>query len=211
MLGIQDLSFRYRKSTEELFDGLTHQFASGQVTALTGRSGRGKSTLLYILGLLLLPSQGQVIIDGNASETLDDGSKSRIRAAQIGFVFQDSALDPSRTILSSVIEPALYDRRSAASVTARAMELLDSLGVGHRANHKPHQISGGQAQRVAVCRALICNPGIILADEPTGNLDQESAEIVLDALKRASREGRTVVIATHDPFVMGKADQVLEL
>lgn len=130
----------------------------------------------------------------------------------MGFVFQDAALDPRRQVIDSVIEPALYAGWDRNSAVLRAMELMDMMGVSIRADHRPGEISGGQAQRVAVCRALMNNPKVILADEPTGNLDHENAEIVLSALAAiAEDEERTVIIATHDSFVIESSHEVLEL
>lgn len=220
MLVVRDLSFSYTRGGEELFDGLTHEFTPGKVTAVTGPSGRGKSTLLYILALMLSPSRGEVLFGGDSVSRASDTTRSRVRAAQIGFVFQDAALDASRVILDSVIEPALYAGRSPRRARVRGRELLDQMGVGARADHRPGEISGGQAQRVAVCRALVNDPAVVLADEPTGNLDRANAEGVLAALTRATDHGRngqqegggrTVLIATHDPFVLEHADEVLAL
>lgn len=226
MLAVQDLSFAYRRGAEELFGGLSHEFTPGAVTAVTGPSGRGKSTLLYVLGLMLTPSRGQVVLDGAAVSAAADAVRSRVRAHRIGFVFQDSALDPTRTVLDSVVEPALYAGWPLSRARLRGRELLEQMGVGARADHRPGEISGGQAQRVAVCRALVTDPVVILADEPTGNLDRENAAGVLAALSAAAGgtthdgEGggdgipgveRTVLIATHDPFVIERADEVLAL
>lgn len=212
MLEVKDLRFGYDSgSGEELFGGLSHQFSSHGVTAVTGPSGRGKSTLLYVMGLMLRPSGGSVVINGRPASNLPDHARSALRARQIGFVFQDSVLDPSRKILDAVVEPALYAGVPRAQVTGRARRLLEDLGVAHRADHRPGQISGGQAQRVAVCRALINDPPAVLADEPTGNLDPDNALGVLSALRGYAGSGRTVVIATHDPFVISHADDVLRL
>lgn len=224
MLAVQDLSFAYRRGAEELFGGLSHEFTPGAVTAVTGPSGRGKSTLLYVLGLMLTPSRGQVLLDGQAVSSAADAVRSRVRAHRIGFVFQDSALDPTRTVLDSVVEPALYAGWGLSRARSRGRELLEQMGVGARADHRPGEISGGQAQRVAVCRALVTDPVVILADEPTGNLDRENADGVLAALSAAAGGtthdgegdgipgvGRTVLIATHDPFVIERADEVLAL
>lgn len=223
MLAVDGLSFRYSRGAEELFGGLSHEFTPGKVTAVTGPSGRGKSTLLYVLGLMLTPSQGRVLLGGEDVSGASDGSRSRVRATRVGFVFQDAALDASRVVLDSVIEPALYAGWSPRAARARGRELLELMGVDARADHRPGEISGGQAQRVAVCRALVNDPLVILADEPTGNLDRANAEGVLQALTTATGHGRgpagdgadavgrTVVIATHDPFVLGHADEVLAL
>lgn len=211
MLEVREIAFSYRKGSAELFDGLTHSFAPGATTAVTGRSGRGKSTLLYVLGLMLRPTRGDVLIDGRGVGRRDDQSRSRVRSNDIGFVFQDAALDPTRTILDAVVEPALYAGARRRDVLPVARELLDRFGVGGRAGHLPGQISGGQAQRVAIARALVTSPTVVLADEPTGNLDRDNAETVLRALRDCATEGRTVVIATHDPFVLDHVDHVLAL
>lgn len=210
-LAVRDLRFTYGRDGEELFGGLDHDFASGVVNVVTGPSGCGKSTLLYLLGLMLRPGSGQVLVDGVHASGQTDALRSWIRATRIGFVFQDAVLDPSRTVIDSVIEPGLYGRACRRDLRSRGRELLDELGVGHRADHRPGEISGGQAQRVAVARALITDPGIILADEPTGNLDSENSIHVLDALHAAAATGRTVVIATHDPVVLARAGQILAL
>lgn len=216
MLAVEDLSFAYRRGPEELFDGLNYRFTPGKVTALTGPSGRGKSTLLYLLGLMLTPTSGRVWIDDEPVSDAADAVRSRLRAHRIGFVFQDSALDPARTVLDSVVEPALYAGWHLRDARGRGRELLERMGVAARADHRPGEISGGQAQRVAVCRALVTDPLVVLADEPTGNLDRANAVEVLAALAAAAehtRDGsiRTVVIATHDPFVIAQADEVLAL
>lgn len=211
MLAVEGLSFAYRRGGEELFGGLTYRFAQGAVTGLTGPSGRGKSTLLYLLGLLLRPRTGRVMIDQTPVQDLGDVARSRIRATRIGFVFQDAVLDTSRPVLDAVIEPALYAGARRADAVPRARALLDQLGLAIRAEHRPGEISGGQAQRVALCRALVNDPRVILADEPTGNLDRDNARTVLAVLRTAARDGRTVIVATHDPFVLGHTDDVLAL
>lgn len=209
---MREVSFRYRDAGEELFGGLTHAFARGSVTAVTGPSGRGKSTLLHILGLLRSPSSGEVLLDGEPVSTKSDSQRSGLRASRIGFVFQDSELDPARKVIDSVVEPALYAGQRRADVIDRAYGLLDDLGLRERANHRPGQVSGGQAQRLAVCRALLNEPDVILADEPTGNLDRDNAALVLATLIRTARErSDTVVIATHDPFVLSLVDEVVAL
>lgn len=186
VLSVRDLRFRYSRNAEELFDGLSHDFTPGAVTALTGPSGRGKSTLLYILGLLLTPSSGAVFFDGRDCSSMPDAQRSRIRSERVGFVFQDSELDPARTVVDSVMEPGLYAGRRVRDLRPEAAALLEEFGLAHRADHRPGQISGGQAQRVAVVRALMGSPDVMLADEPTGNLDRGNAGLVLDALHQAA-------------------------
>lgn len=208
---VEGLRFRYLSSAPELFDGLTYGFTPGAVTGLTGPSGRGKSTLLYVLGLLLKPSGGAVLCGAEDVAALPDSQRSHLRAREIGFVFQDAQLDPSRPVEDSVAEPGLYAGMSLGECRPRALELLDQFGLGAEAGKLPSQISGGQAQRVAICRALFASPGLVLADEPTGNLDRGNAALVLEALCMAAQQGTTVVIATHDPFVVDHCQGVLEL
>lgn len=211
VVGVRDLRFAYRKGGEELFDGLTHDFTPGRVTALTGASGRGKSTLLYVLGLLLTPSAGEVLFDGRSMSHTPDAARALMRARRVGFVFQDSELDPSRKVIDSVLEPALYAGYTRDERLPQAKALLARFGLAERADHRPGQVSGGQAQRLAVCRALLNDPDVVLADEPTGNLDRGNAELVLDALQAAAREGNTVIIASHDPFVIEHVDEMVAL
>ncbi len=211
VLAVEDLRFGYPGGAQELFGGLTHAFTPGHMTALTGASGRGKSTLLYLLGLMLTPSHGSVRIDGVNASALPDRARSKLRATRIGFVFQDSELDPARDVIDSVIEPGLYAGGKPAQLRPQALDLLERFGLADRADHRPGQVSGGQAQRVAVCRALINSPDLVLADEPTGNLDPANSDLVIDALRHAADTGCTVVVATHDPTVVARVDAVVTL
>lgn len=212
MVTLEALSFGYRRE-EPIIDSLSHTFAAGQVNGVTGPSGRGKSTLLYLIGLLLTPLSGRIGIGEEAeASALGDTERSRLRASGIGFVFQDAMLDPSRSVLDNVAEAAIYSGLPRNVARQRASELLKRFGVALRVDHKPGEVSGGQAQRVALCRALLHRPAVILADEPTGNLDAESARVVIDALTGAAHaEGATVIIASHDPRVVAACDVVLEL
>lgn len=199
MLAVDGVTFSYSHGSPPVLNGLTHTFAEGSVTAVTGTSGGGKSTLLYVLGLMLTPQSGSVMVDGVTTTALSDGERSRLRASRIGFVFQDAVLDPSRTVLDNVAEGALFAHVPRRVAERRAAALLEELGVNHRYDHKPGEISGGQAQRVALCRALVKEPTIVLADEPSGNLDPQSADVVWGVLHDRASAGVTVVVATHDP------------
>lgn len=207
MISVEEMSFGYR-AKELIFDKASHVFHPGEVAVVTGRSGSGKSTLLYILGLLLSPSAGRVVVEGQDVGGLGDAERSRLRAARMGFVFQDAVLDPSRTVIDNVCEGGLYAGLTRAEARARAVDLLDRFEVGIQLDHHPGEVSGGQAQRVALCRALLNRPQVILADEPTGNLDQMSADLVLTALTEAAQKGAVVVIASHDPSIVSRADRV---
>lgn len=216
ILSVQHLEFSYKNVT--IFKDLNLEFLPGDVTMILGSSGSGKSTLLYLLGLLLNPQQGEINFDGVDTTHLDDAQRSRLRAQAFGFVFQDAALAPSRTILDSVIEPALYAGMRRKDALERAMMLLGDIDVDIRAHHRPGQISGGQAQRVALARALINEPHIVLADEPTGNLDPANAEKVVRMLcdiahapSSTSTKKRAVIIVTHDTSLTRFADTVIHL
>jgi len=206
-LEAHDVTFSYRRGGERILDGVTITMEPATVTVLTGASGAGKSTLLYVLALLLRATSGSVVWDGKAVESLPDAGRSQLRAARSGFVFQDAMLDPSRTVRDNVLEGALFCGLDPVATLRRAEDLLDMFGVAHRADHRPGEISGGQAQRVALCRALVNDPDVIFADEPTGNLDQESATVVWDALRGHADRGATVIVATHQEDLARLADQ----
>lgn len=186
-------------------------FAAGEVTAITGRSGVGKSTILYLLGLMLRPAAGEVLLDGLGVSPLSDASRARLRADWFGFVFQDSALDAGRTVLDNVTESALYRATPRRAVTARAEELLDQLGVNVPLHRRPGQVSGGQAQRIALCRALLHNPMVVLADEPTGNLGSGDTARVIEVLRQQAGRGATVVVVTHSDRVAAACDRQLQI
>ena len=210
LLKARSVTFGYGGTTPVLSEW-GGDFEKGEVVALTGPSGRGKSTLLYLLGLMLKPTSGAVYVDGRDVSRSTDKERAHLRASKFGFVFQDAALDPTRTVLDNVVETALYrgDDRRTAIRTAHA--LLERFGVNVRATHRPGQVSGGQAQRIALCRALLGNPQILLADEPTGNLDAASSGVVIAALHEHAASGATVVVATHDPELVGRCHRKIEL
>lgn len=181
------------------------------MTALTGPSGRGKSTLLYLLGLMLTPASGQVTIDGTPASQLPDSSRASLRAHQFGFVFQDAALDTTRTVLDNITEGALYRGQERSRFLERAKSLMAQLEVDVDPWRRPGQVSGGQAQRIAVCRALLGDPRIVLADEPTGNLDEFSTNAVVDALRSQAEHGAAVIVVTHSEDVAAKCDERIHL
>jgi lipoprotein-releasing system ATP-binding protein len=210
-LAVDDLAFSYRRGGELVIDGLTHEFPHGAVTAVTGASGRGKSTLLYLIALMLTPLRGSITYDGRVVSTLRDGERSRLRAATVGFVFQDAVLDPSRSVEANVAEGSLYAGLAREQGREAGHEQLERFGIEHRAAHRPGEVSGGQAQRVALSRALAKQPALVLGDEPTGNLDHRSADVVWRAFVDVAARGATVVIATHDLGLAAKAHHHLEL
>lgn len=205
-LAARSIAFGYRRG-DPVLTGWTAEFPAGSCTALTGPSGSGKSTLLYLLGLMLRPGRGEVLLDDRPVHGLRDSERARLRAHQFGFVFQDAALDQTRSVLDNVVETALYRGQPRAAAVAAARQLLVRFGVEARARHRPGQISGGQAQRIALCRALLASPPVVLADEPTGNLDPGSSQVVISALREHAATGAAVVIATHDPEVVAACDR----
>lgn len=211
VLSIDNVSFRYSKDSHLIFDNLNYEFAPGELTALVGPSGTGKSTLLYVLGLMLAPSKGTVRFEGNDISSMTDYERSTFRSGQIGFVFQESELDAFRPIIESVCEPGLYQGKRFHDVEARGRSLLRYVGLEDHMDKKPNQISGGQGQRAAIARSVINDPAIILADEPTGNLDRDNADIILRLLANQADQGKTVIIATHDPFVKDACTSVFDV
>lgn len=210
MLIAEDITFGYDDATP-IIECWNQAFPAGEMVAITGPSGRGKSTLLYLLGLMLGPQSGTVLIDGEVVSQGSDVQRAWLRATAFGFVFQDSALDATRSVLDNVTEGALYRHDSRREVESTARSLLDQFGVALRAEAKPAQVSGGQAQRIALCRALLHDPAIVLADEPTGNLDATSRDIVIAALRDQAGRGSAVVIVTHDESVASRCDRVISL
>lgn len=208
---LKNISFQYNSRTQPLYNGLNHVIEPGKITALTGPSGCGKSTLLYLCGLLLKPTNGEIYFNSLNITSINDTQRAVLRAQQIGFVFQDAALNPYRPIIDSVIEPALYAGKTRTEAYQNAKKLLEYAEVSYRISHRPNEISGGQAQRVAFARALINNPAIILADEPTGNLDEQNSKKLLTLLKEQADTGKTVLIVTHDNLVTEYADTVWEV
>lgn len=210
LLEAHGLAFEYERDAPLLSDW-SASFEAGEVVAITGPSGRGKSTLLYLLGLMLAPGAGEIRVDGDPVQALPDHARARLRAQHFGFVFQDAALDASRTVLDNVLETALYRGESRAAAVPLAEDLLTRFGVQLRAAAKPGQVSGGQAQRIALCRALLGAPRILLADEPTGNLDPASSDVVVDAFHAHSASGATVIVVTHDPTLVARCDRSITL
>lgn len=197
-----------RFGTLEVLRGIDLDIARGEVVAIVGPSGAGKTTLLQILGTLSRPDSGSVEIDGQSVGDLKPAELVKLRNRKIGFVFQFHHLLPEFTALENVMIPALIGRRSRAEAEKRAIELLELLGVGHRGSHKPAELSGGEQQRVAVARALMNDPAVIFADEPSGNLDsvnRESLHRLFFELR--DRFGYTFVIVTHDNDLAAMSDR----
>lgn len=213
---LQDMckSFNVGQPNEiEILHHINFSLSRGEFCAVMGPSGSGKSTLLNIIGLLDRPTQGQLAIAGEETTGLDDQALTRLRGHAIGFVFQHHHLLSAFTALENVMMPMLGAAGFPnAQTEARALELLDSVGLSAYANQPSGSMSGGQQQRVAVARALAMNPALLLADEPTGNLDSKSADAVFELLRRVSREqGTTVLFVTHNPDLAARCDKTIQV
>ncbi|WP_437289271.1 ABC transporter ATP-binding protein [Sorangium sp. So ce406] len=194
-------------------DGVDLRIEKGEFAALIGPSGSGKSTLLNVIGLLDRPTRGRVVVDGEDTTGLDEASLTRLRARTLGFVFQFHHLLPMFTALENVMLPAWGDEGFPSStMKARAAELLEAVGLADRMHFRATALSGGQQQRVAIARALSRRPPLVLADEPTGNLDTESSAEVFALMRRFNRElGTTFLVVTHDPRIAEQCDRVIEI
>ena len=192
--------------------GVNLSIENGEFTALVGPSGSGKTTLLQLIGLLDKPTSGQVFINGKDATRLNRNQRADLRKGTIGFIFQFFALIPTLTAYENVEMPLLLNGTKPAERKARVQEMLEAVGLSDRAHHRPDQLSGGQQQRVAVARALSIRPTVVLADEPTANLDTENGKQVMDIMAKLNKEtGTTFVFATHDPRVIGYANRVVTL
>jgi ABC-type lipoprotein export system ATPase subunit len=211
---LEDLTRHYKqgKNVVRALDGVSLTIRSGEFVAVVGRSGSGKTTLLDLLGLLLRPTSGRVRIDGVDTGTLNDGQRAVMRGERIGFIFQEFNLLPTLTALENVMLPLRYRRTRDPEGRARALRLLDEVDLGDRIEHRPAELSGGQAQRVAIARSLINNPALVLGDEPTGEVDTETADQLIGLMRRMNRErGVTFVIVTHDLDIAGRTDRIIRL
>jgi putative ABC transport system ATP-binding protein len=216
MLQLEDIKKNYRINKEEIFQalkGISFNIDEGEMVGITGPSGSGKSTLMHIIGLLDKPSSGNVIANGKNILDMDDNETSTFRSEFVGFVFQQFNLLNKLTIAENVMLPTIYAREDLDfEPEERAMYLLNRFGIDDKAKSYPNRISGGQQQRVAIARALIMNPSLVLADEPTGNLDTKTGQEIMRLFKELNRDDkRTIVIVTHEMDIAKQTKRVIKI
>ncbi|NLJ61591.1 MAG: ABC transporter ATP-binding protein [Firmicutes bacterium] len=213
MIVVQDVEKIYDTGKVQVaaLRGVSLEVESGESVSIIGPSGSGKSTLMNIVGCLDRPTTGSYLLDGRLVNELSDDELAEVRNRKIGFVFQTFNLLPRATALENVELPLVYSGVHPTARKERALSALERVGLGDRADHRPNELSGGQAQRVAIARALVTEPSIILADEPTGNLDTKSGLEVIGILKELHEQGITIVLVTHNPELAAKTDRFVEI
>ena len=203
--------FHVGDSWVHALDHVDLTIGDGDFVAVMGPSGSGKSTLMNILGCLDTPDEGRYRFEESSVDALDDAALSRIRNEKIGFVFQSFHLLPRMTALENVMLPLRYSDRDASELRDRAVELLTRLGLADRLDHRPNQLSGGQRQRVAIARSLINSPPLLLADEPTGNLDSRTSEEIMELFEELNRQGQTILMVTHEEEIAAHAKRTIRM
>lgn len=213
MIRTSDLWKTYVMGDEEIhaLRGVSFEIKRGEYVAIIGPSGSGKSTLMNMIGCLDSPSKGEYWLNGKMVSQMDDDELAYIRNKEIGFVFQTFNLLPRASALHNVELPLIYNGTPAGKRIDMAKKALESVELGHRMSHKPNELSGGQRQRVAIARALVNNPSIILADEPTGNLDSKTSVEIMNLLERLHERGNTIILVTHEPDIASHAHRVLTI
>ena len=209
-----DLTKHYKqgRNVVRALDGVSLEIGAGEFVSIVGRSGSGKTTLLDLIGLLLRPTSGQVLIAGEDASRLKDNQRADMRGQRIGFIFQEYNLLPALNVLENVLLPLRYTKSRVKNGRERALELLEAVDLTDRLKHRPDELSGGQQQRVAIARALINRPAIVLGDEPTGSVDTQTSQELVGLMRWLNREeGVTFVIVTHDLDLAGRADRMIGL
>ena len=213
MIELKEITKTYRKNGElevKVLQGINLYVERGEFVAIMAPSGMGKTTLMNIIGCLDRPTSGKYFLDGAEVDKMNDDELSRTRNKKIGFVFQSFNLLPKTTALENVELPLIYSPDNV-DIKAKAKAALEAVGLGDRLDHIPSELSGGQQQRVAIARALVNDPAIILADEPTGNLDTTSSDEVMDIFKKLNLDGRTIILVTHESDIAEKAERIIRM
>jgi|SRR5215467_968258 len=204
--------YRQGKTVVRALDGVSLEIGAGEFVSVMGRSGSGKTTMLDLIGLLLRPTSGKVLIDGAEASRLKDNQRADVRGQQVGFIFQEFNLLPALNLLENVMLPLRYTKSKVKDGRARALELIEAVGLEERIKHRPDELSGGQQQRVAIARALINRPAMVLGDEPTGAVDTQTSQELVGLMRSLNREeGVTFVIVTHDLDLASRADRMIRL
>lgn len=213
IIQVKNLKKSFKSGDKELkvLDDVTFSIEEGDFFAITGRSGSGKSTLLYQLGLLDYPNSGEIIIDGVNVSALDNEGRTKFRLRELGYVFQDYALVPELTAIENTVIPLLMQGLEKKEAYAKAESALQKIGLGSRLNNLPNQLSGGEQQRVSIARAIAHDPKIIFADEPTANLDSETANTVMNTFLELNKNGQTIVMVTHEPEYARLTKRIIKL
>lgn len=213
LLIMKDIVKSYESGGEEqvVLDHVNFSVQEGEFVSILGPSGSGKSTMMNIIGCLDVPTSGEYFLNGREIEHLDEATLAKIRNREIGFIFQQFQLLPRSTIVENVELPLMYARVHAKERRERAVEILTRMGLGEKIDYYPNQLSGGQQQRVAICRAVITQPSILLADEPTGALDQKTGRQVMELFKELNEEGRTIIMITHDANIAKHAHRIVKI
>ena len=209
-----DLTRYYRqgKTVVRALDGVSLEIGAGEFISVVGRSGSGKTTMLDLMGLLLRPTDGRVLIDGQDAGQLNDNRRADMRGQRIGFIFQEFNLLPALNVAENVMLPLRYTKSNVKDGRARTRKLLEAVGLEDRARHRPDELSGGQQQRVAIARALVNRPTAVLGDEPTGSVDTQTSQELVGLMRLLNREeGVTFVIVTHDLDLAGQTDRMIRL
>lgn len=204
-------SFRMGEDSVEVLKGIDLAVERGEIAAIMGASGSGKSTLMNLIGCLDVPTSGRYLFADQEVLGLADDELSELRNAHIGFVFQSFYLLPYATVLENVLLPSLYRENTTGNARERAVELLRLIGLGGRLHFRPNRLSGGEQQRVAICRALMNDPELLLADEPTGQLDSRTASEIMNLLVMMNQRGKTVIVVTHDPAIAAYAKRTIRI
>jgi len=213
MIRAEHITKVYRKGEQEVhaLDGVTLHIKPGEFVSIMGPSGSGKSTLMHILGCLDKPTGGTYLLDGTEVSTLDDRALSRIRCEKVGFVFQSFNLLAQEDVLHNVEIPMLYYGVRRKDRLSRARDIVRSVGLEDRINHIPSELSGGETQRVAIGRALVNDPAIVLADEPTGNLDTKTGEDIMKLFREINERGKTVIVVTHESEIASHSNRIIRM